>query len=1110
MSLYKISLFWIFLSVAIVSCGGGSGSSSAYLPPSYNDDYSNISVTEGSKNIISLIATDTNNRLVTHSIIGGNDEELFSLTANGQLALIKASDFELPHDSDIDNIYEVSVQAAAGADTTLLDIRVSIQDALEGRVVDGPIVGAFVFVDNDGDLVFDDDEYKTTSNAEGFFYINKTIIGCTGICNQRLVARSGIDSHTGRSSNLILMAPVLLDKLVTISPISTLITVATDSKELLNGLGITDDKNDVLTSKFWSLAIQDQVAAKQITKLNLQLSMILNATHYLITPQENVTVMQIAAAAATKLASIISDDKEVLTSKEILSNYFSTLINELAVEINFDVSYIGKLAENITQINALLSEKTLQPTGNISSEILTFSQAAIATSIYGATRSNLDLEQFSEATSIRKIFTNSALIQSLDDFDTDGLANVIDLNDDNDSVDDLFDAFPFDKDETIDTDADGIGNNADTDDDADGVDDENDDYPLNKNVHTAPTAATQALTLNLLPQSLNSITGSLAGTAQDDRALRFSVVTNGSKGTVTINDQSKGDFAYQTLAGVAEPASDTFTFKVNDGYVDSSVSSVTISLKSDPLYKHQWHLDNTAQLNFASTAGTNSKDINIDTVITNGYSGSGVTVAIIDSGLEVAHEDIIDNVVTDGSYNFLDDTTDPTSASTSGDHGTSIAGIIAARAWNNIGGRGVAPEASVVGLNMLKSPTNANVISALGGASYSNNVDIFNLSYGYDTTSSFLINSAVKAQYIDGVVNLRDGKGAIYVTSVGNGFLAFGSANCSLANSNGVSCNNTSMDPEHSLPYVITVGALDANGVRASYSTAGSAIWISAPGGEGGTDINIVGSGYGPYLPGIMTIDQSSCDKGYVRANLSAYANAFENKGNHISNTACNYTSTFYGSSAAAPVVSGVVALLLEANPSLTWRDVKHILATTAVQVDANIEAMVIDDYIAEPAWTTNAAGYKFHNYYGFGGIDASAAITAAKNYTLGSLGTFVTSIEQSSGTLNAPIPDYSNIGRTAVLSDTNNLTVEAINVNVCLSHDRPSDLSIALTSPQGTRSVLLTPFNGFEDISACFNIVSNAFYGENSNGEWEIMLVDKKLDVSGVITDWKLTIFGR
>jgi subtilisin family serine protease len=536
---------------------------------------------------------------------------------------------------------------------------------------------------------------------------------------------------------------------------------------------------------------------------------------------------------------------------------------------------------------------------------------------------------------------------------------------------------------------------------------------------------------------------------------------------------------------------------------------VSVSLQTDPLYQHQWHLDNTGQLNFASTVGTASKDINVDSVINEGYTGNNVIVAIVDSGLEIAHEDLTQNVVANGSYNFLNNSTDPTNASTTGDHGTSVTGIIGARGWNKIGGRGIAPKASLKGFNMLKASSYANAISSLGGAAYSSDVDVFNLSYGYETDDSFLINSSMKAQYIDGITNLRSGKGAIYVAAGGNGFRGFGDASCAAARANGVSCQNVSMDPEQSIPYVIVVGALDAVGTKSTYSTAGSAFWISAPGGEYGEDINYGDYG-GPYTPAIMTTDQSTCDKGYVRSNQSYVVNAFDNKGNHSENTACNYTSTFNGTSSAAPVVAGSVALLLEANPNLTWRDIKHILATSATQVDANIEAKVIDEYIAEPAWTTNAAGYKFHNWYGFGGIDVAAALTLAKNYSMGSLGTFVISTEKTSGTLNTSIPDDSNTGVTNAINDSNNLTIEAINAYVCLSHDRPSDLSIALSSPQGTRSVLLPPFNGFSDVSSCFNIISNMFYGENSNGNWTIKIVDKKSGTTGSIGSWKLTVFGR
>ena len=166
--------------------------------------------------------------------------------------------------------------------------------------------------------------------------------------------------------------------------------------------------------------------------------------------------------------------------------------------------------------------------------------------------------------------------------------------------------------------------------------------------------------------------------------------------------------------------------------------------------------------------------------------------------------------------------------------------------------------------------------------------------------------------------------------------------------------------------------------------------------------------------------------------------------------------------------------------------------------------------YIAEPGWTTNAAGYKFHNWYGFGAVDTDKAITLAKNYTLGSLGSFTTTNETSSGNLNTDIPDNSNDGVSNTIADNNNLTVESVNINVCLTHASPSDLSISLTSPNDTRSVLLPPFNGFSNTDSCFNLISNAFYGESSNGNWSIKIVDKKANTEGNINNWKITIFGR
>jgi subtilisin-like proprotein convertase family protein len=212
---------------------------------------------------------------------------------------------------------------------------------------------------------------------------------------------------------------------------------------------------------------------------------------------------------------------------------------------------------------------------------------------------------------------------------------------------------------------------------------------------------------------------------------------------------------------------------------------------------------------------------------------------------------------------------------------------------------------------------------------------------------------------------------------------------------------------------------------------------------------------------------------------------------------------------------------MLEANPNLTWRDVKHILATTANQVDATIAPVTYtvggQSLIAEPAWTTNAAGYKFHNWYGFGRINAEAAVAMAKTYTsyLPANGQLKTPWLPGSLTTATTIPDNSVAG----LSDTVNVTssgikqIEAVQVELGgLTINEYSDLNIEIVSPKGTRSVIMPAYNGYKGnvTSLTYVLASNAFYGEPADGNWTVKVVDARAGNTGTLTTTKLRIFGR
>jgi subtilisin-like proprotein convertase family protein len=224
------------------------------------------------------------------------------------------------------------------------------------------------------------------------------------------------------------------------------------------------------------------------------------------------------------------------------------------------------------------------------------------------------------------------------------------------------------------------------------------------------------------------------------------------------------------------------------------------------------------------------------------------------------------------------------------------------------------------------------------------------------------------------------------------------------------------------------------------------------------------------------------------------------------------------GTSSATPVTVGVIALMLEANPALTWRDVKHILASKARQIDPTRPAVNValngGNYVAEPAWTTNGAGFNFHNWYGFGMVDASAAVNMAKSYTLGQLGTFKNTGFISSAALSIAIPDNSVTGAS------NSLTVpagtisviEAVQIRVNVTHDFDGDLGIELISSAGTRSVLKNIDDGYTDSHNLTNQVflSNAFYGENPVGPWTIKVVDGDAVFAGTLTGWAIRVYGH
>ncbi|KTT72040.1 S8 family serine peptidase [Sphingomonas endophytica] len=537
----------------------------------------------------------------------------------------------------------------------------------------------------------------------------------------------------------------------------------------------------------------------------------------------------------------------------------------------------------------------------------------------------------------------------------------------------------------------------------------------------------------------------------------------------------------------------------------------------DPIAAKQWHLGYLGDL----------------AKVWQDFDGTGVSFGVYDSGIDkrldawgdrydASKEVVIDGKKYDGDYTPL-----------SGPHGTSVAGLIAA-------GRdgddtiGISYNAGITGVNIfdpysgggrkqgiyVNADYNAPFFEAVnqfgtfdvvnnswgpGEASHGPNDNrLFEGSFAYGMTLA----------YQKAAAEGRGGLGTVVVNAAGN---------------YGMVRNNTdllyavdgALDSASTDRHAIAVAAYrQTDGNAASYSTRGAHLLISAP----SSDYAELGSA------GIWTADLKG-KEGY---------NTQDDPGG-----ALDYTDSFGGTSAAAPILSGVVGLMLDANANLGWRDVKNILATSAVMpVDFDTGETAVEYqgtryYLNEDrfhltgdgsASRINGGGYHFSTDYGYGAVDAFSAVRMAEVWSL--FGAAKTSANEKvysgGGAFNRVLPDARYSGNSVATTPMvfnigigKNVDIEHLDLKFTYTNlpngfddfDYSASFRITVRSPDGTTYqtslVGLGYAYGENDTLITEAIGLAGFRGETSGGNWTITFEDVTPGTVNVIKDMRLEFSG-
>ncbi|XP_065070423.1 proprotein convertase subtilisin/kexin type 6-like isoform X3 [Rhopilema esculentum] len=480
---------------------------------------------------------------------------------------------------------------------------------------------------------------------------------------------------------------------------------------------------------------------------------------------------------------------------------------------------------------------------------------------------------------------------------------------------------------------------------------------------------------------------------------------------------------------------------------------------NDPLYPLQFHLNERYGVT-----------MNIHKAWKKGLTGKGVTICVNDpAGVDKNHDDLSSKFVVEGSFDYKTNSSDPTpDGLTIYDgplsYGTAMAGLALAKANNGKCIVGVAYDAKFSGIKHLRGsstdPSYPNRFAHL--IQYAHHVnDIYLCSWGPPSSFGY-VQEPIKAALKNATEKGRGGKGSIYMFSAGNSGLFNGSC---------------AFNEYITSVYTIGISLVTGKNVRSYHNMA-------CP------SIHAVTYSRDLYL-GLK----------YPHDRMPSCA---------LQNKCKENTGSSYGANAVA---AGIIALVLQANPNLGWRDVQHLIARSSCSQFSSVQ------------WNTNKAGFKYSDYFGFGLLDADAVTTNAKNWT--NVGKQLECVMVLPSTPRR-IDGVATITEVVDLSSWPSLCggeggkinfLEHVVLQFSLNFTNRRNIEIEIESPGGSRSVLqrsgwlldlyptIPKINYLQNLS----IKSLQFWGENPRGKWKIRLRNIKPNPkqNGTLYNWSVKLYG-